>query len=122
MSVPMRYWLWALAFALDFLRFASPDARNLFRSMPPDRDHAAERHAELTLIVLGEAFIKVLDDLSVLLQVRDAQPRTTACEECLAWVSPGSTFGCSSSCGHVGCCDGSKLRHATGHAAVTTHP
>jgi hypothetical protein len=25
-------------------------------------------------------------------------------------------------CGHVGCCDSSKGRHATGHHRSTTHP
>ncbi len=56
-------------------------------------------------------------------QVRDVQPRTPAgCEECLAmgdtWVHLRECL----SCGHVGCCDSSKNRHATAHFRGTAHP
>jgi uncharacterized UBP type Zn finger protein len=56
-------------------------------------------------------------------QVQPVQPRTPAgCEECLAmgdtWVHLRECL----SCGHVGCCDSSKNRHATAHFRTTTHP
>jgi uncharacterized UBP type Zn finger protein len=50
-------------------------------------------------------------------------PRTPAgCEECLRdgtrWVHLRECL----SCGHVGCCDSSPMRHATAHFHATTHP
>src|SRR5258708_31793419 len=49
--------------------------------------------------------------------VRPVAPRTPdGCEECLqlgtAWVHLRLCL----TCGHVGCCDSSPLRHARGHA------
>lgn len=55
-------------------------------------------------------------------QIRDVDPRTSGCEECLqtgdAWVHLRLCLGC----GHVGCCDQSKNRHATKHFRQTGHP
>ena len=53
----------------------------------------------------------------------DVSPRTPdGCEECLAsgddWVHLRLCLGC----GHVGCCDDSKNRHATKHFKATGHP
>lgn len=54
---------------------------------------------------------------------RDHAPNTPdGCEECLAsgdtWVHLRLCLGC----GHVGCCDSSKNKHATKHFRSTTHP
>lgn len=50
------------------------------------------------------------------------EPRTQGCEECLAvgdrWVHLRECL----TCGHVGCCDQSKNRHATRHFKQTQHP
>jgi monovalent cation/hydrogen antiporter len=51
------------------------------------------------------------------------QPKTpTGCEECLqigdAWVHLRLCL----TCGHVGCCDSSKNKHATKHFEETAHP
>lgn len=44
------------------------------------------------------------------------------CEECLAtggwWVHLRMCL----SCGHIGCCDSSPNRHASGHACKSGHP
>lgn len=44
------------------------------------------------------------------------------CEECLreggVWLHLRICLGC----GHIGCCDDSPNRHATGHHAETGHP
>lgn len=50
-------------------------------------------------------------------------PNTPAgCEECLAigdtWVHLRLCLGC----GHVGCCDSSRNRHATKHFSQSHHP
>jgi hypothetical protein len=56
-------------------------------------------------------------------QVLNVAPRTpSGCEECLAmgdrWVHLRECL----SCGHVGCCDSSKNRHATAHFHASQHP
>lgn len=61
---PTRYLLWGLAILVDFARILFPGALEMVRRIPADREHAAERYAQFTLIVLGEAFIKVIDLLS----------------------------------------------------------
>ena len=55
-------------------------------------------------------------------QIRNVKPSSWGCEECIAlgdtWVHLRECL----ICGHVGCCDSSKNRHATKHFQVTTHP
>ncbi len=55
-------------------------------------------------------------------QVRAVSPRTQGCEECLelgdTWVHLRECL----SCGHVGCCNDSKNKHATKHFLATEHP
>jgi CPA2 family monovalent cation:H+ antiporter-2 len=54
--------------------------------------------------------------------VRAVLPSARGCEECLrtgdAWVH----LRLCMTCGHVGCCDSSKNRHASKHYAPTGHP
>ena len=53
---------------------------------------------------------------------RDVAARTSGCEECLAmgdtWVHLRLCLGC----GHVGCCDSSKNKHASKHFRATRQP
>ncbi len=55
-------------------------------------------------------------------QIKDVAPSGNGCVECLqtgdAWVN----LRMCSSCGHIGCCDSSKNRHATKHFQSTRHP
>lgn len=55
-------------------------------------------------------------------QVQDVKTDAEGCEECLRsgdeWVHLRQCL----SCGHVGCCDSSKNKHATGHFRQTGHP
>jgi len=44
------------------------------------------------------------------------------CEECLASGETWVHLRLCLACGHVGCCDQSKNRHATKHFRATTHP
>jgi hypothetical protein len=56
-------------------------------------------------------------------QVRHVVPRTPqGCEECLKIGSPWLHLRLCLTCGHVGCCDQSPNRHATGHFHQTGHP
>jgi Zn-finger in ubiquitin-hydrolases and other protein len=53
--------------------------------------------------------------------VRDVGPRSTGCEECLRLHSPWVHLRFCLTCGHVGCCDSSPLRHARKHAHRSGH-
>jgi uncharacterized UBP type Zn finger protein len=44
------------------------------------------------------------------------------CEECLAQGDTWVHLRLCLACGHVGCCDSSKNKHATKHYQQTTHP
>ena len=54
--------------------------------------------------------------------IRDVTPSALGCEECLrlgqAWVHLRICLHC----GHVGCCNSSKNKHATKHYHATRHP
>jgi uncharacterized UBP type Zn finger protein len=50
------------------------------------------------------------------------QPRAPGCEECLAIGDTWVHLRLCRSCGHVGCCDDSKNKHATKHFRATRHP
>jgi low temperature requirement protein LtrA len=55
---PARYLLWFLGMAADF---AVPlTSRQLNALLPPDVPHMAERYGLFTIIVMGEAFVKVV--------------------------------------------------------------
>jgi hypothetical protein len=49
-------------------------------------------------------------------------PSGTGCVECEATSSWWFHLRRCAQCGHVGCCDDSLGRHATGHAEQTGHP
>ncbi len=52
-----------------------------------------------------------------------AQPRTPeGCEECLEQGLEWVHLRLCLTCGHVGCCDSSVGKHATGHFNDTDHP
>ena len=56
-------------------------------------------------------------------EVRDVRPRTPrGCEECLRIGSTWVHLRLCLECGHVGCCDDSINKHATGHFHATRHP
>jgi len=54
--------------------------------------------------------------------IKDVAPNTRGCEECLATGDQWVHLRMCLSCGHVGCCDSSKNRHATKHFRATGHP
>ena len=56
-------------------------------------------------------------------EAKDIRPRTPdGCEECLAAGDEWVALRVCLACGHVGCCDSSKNRHATKHYQNTQHP
>ena len=55
-------------------------------------------------------------------QIRPVRPSAVGCEECLALGDTWLHLRLCLTCGHVGCCDSSRNRHATAHHHATTHP
>jgi hypothetical protein len=55
-------------------------------------------------------------------QIRNVTPEANGCVDCLAVGDTWVHLRLCMICGHVGCCDSSKNRHASAHARVTDHP
>jgi uncharacterized UBP type Zn finger protein len=55
-------------------------------------------------------------------QIRPVEPNSTGCQECLELGDTWVHLRLCLACGHVGCCDSSKNRHATRHFGQTHHP
>jgi uncharacterized UBP type Zn finger protein len=53
---------------------------------------------------------------------RDVILQTDRCEECLKTGDEWIHLRMCLSCGHVGCCDSSKNKHATNHYHLSHHP
>ena len=55
--------------------------------------------------------------------IKDVAPNTPeGCEECLAIGDDWVHLRLCMSCGHVGCCNDSKNKHATKHFIASHHP
>jgi diadenylate cyclase len=54
--------------------------------------------------------------------LRPVAPRSDGCEECLRTGDDWVHLRLCLTCGHVGCCDDSKNKHATAHFHSTGHP
>jgi len=55
-------------------------------------------------------------------QIQNPSPKTDGCEECLRMGDSWVHLRLCEICGHVGCCDSSKNKHATKHFQKTKHP
>jgi uncharacterized UBP type Zn finger protein len=62
------------------------------------------------------------ENCSHLAQITNPSPNTDGCEECLRMGDTWVHLRLCEICGHVGCCDSSKNRHATKHFHQTKHP
>ena len=51
-------------------------------------------------------------------QIRDVTPSSNGCEDCLKMGDTRVHLRFCLTCGHVGCCDDSKNKHATNHLIV----
>lgn len=54
--------------------------------------------------------------------VKRVRPSSKGCEECLKSGDRWVHLRICLECGHVGCCDSSKNRHARAHFHTTQHP
>lgn len=59
---PWNYLMWGLGLLIDFAVPMNRRSRQLALRFPPDALHMAERYGLLTIIVLGESFVKVLSE------------------------------------------------------------
>jgi uncharacterized UBP type Zn finger protein len=55
-------------------------------------------------------------------QMQKVKPSARGCEDCLKMGDTWVHLRICESCGHVGCCDSSKNKHATKHFHATNHP
>ena len=55
-------------------------------------------------------------------QIHDVRPSGAGCEDCLRIGGRWVHLRMCLVCGHVGCCDSSPGKHATGHFHATGHP
>jgi uncharacterized UBP type Zn finger protein len=54
--------------------------------------------------------------------IHDVTPSGDVCEECTKMGDTWFHLRLCETCGHVGCCDDSKNKHATKHFHATGHP
>ena len=54
--------------------------------------------------------------------IAPVDPSADGCEDCLKTGGRWVHLRMCQACGHVGCCDNSPGRHATGHWHATQHP
>lgn len=62
------------------------------------------------------------EDCSHLDQIQEVSPSAQGCEDCLRIGDTWVHLRMCLICGHVGCCDNSKNKHATAHFNETGHP
>ena len=55
-------------------------------------------------------------------EIKKVKPSADGCEDCLKTGDSWVHLRLCETCGHVGCCDNSKNRHATKHFHTTSHP
>ncbi|MDQ3802305.1 MAG: cation:proton antiporter [Acidobacteriota bacterium] len=103
----------------------------IFRANESESSEGGEK---ATLAIAGggagvdtERVVKLdLENLSVncehLVEVRPVLPSARGCEECLRSGDTWVHLRLCMTCGHVGCCDSSKNRHASKHYPATGHP
>jgi monovalent cation:H+ antiporter-2, CPA2 family len=62
------------------------------------------------------------DGCSHVSEIRPVRPSASGCEECLRTGDTWVHLRLCMTCGHVGCCDSSRNKHATAHHHRTGHP
>jgi uncharacterized UBP type Zn finger protein len=55
-------------------------------------------------------------------QIKTTHTKVQVCEECVKMHDTWVHLRMCLTCGHVGCCDSSKNKHATKHFHTTNHP
>lgn len=55
-------------------------------------------------------------------QIKSVEPSADGCEDCLKTGDTWVMLRMCLTCGHVGCCNSSKNKHASKHYLATDHP
>ena len=63
-----------------------------------------------------------MEPCSHLDQINPVSPSAKGCEDCLKIGDEWFHLRMCLICGHTGCCDSSKNKHATAHFHATSHP
>ena len=91
------------------------------RAAPAERGPAEERRPPREESSMRRLMRVLRRECTHLDQINDVEPSAEGCEECLqmgdTWVHLRECL----ICGHVGCCDSSKNKHATKHFHATEH-
>lgn len=106
---------------------AFADAAPLFRvgSIGEAEAAALERAAERRMIDTEKTVNLIVHDgqgCAHASAVRPVRPSAPGCEDCLRTGARWVHLRLCMTCGHVGCCDSSPNKHATGHFHQTHHP
>ena len=62
------------------------------------------------------------EECTHLASIHEVKPSAKGCEDCLKIGDTWVHLRLCLQCGHVGCCDSSKNKHATKHFRLTQHP
>ena len=62
------------------------------------------------------------DECVHIAQIKEVTPSANGCEDCLKTGDGWVHLRLCENCGHVGCCDSSKNKHATKHFQASGHP
>ena len=62
------------------------------------------------------------DNCEHIRHLKKMKPHSKGCEECLKMGDTWVHLRLCMECGHVGCCDSSKNKHATKHYHASKHP
>ena len=86
---------------------------------PKPQDGIARRWKDLDALPIINGMANNCTHLN---QIKKVTPSAKGCEECLKMGDTWVHLRLCLSCGHVGCCDNSKNKHATKHFHHTKHP
>lgn len=91
-------------------------ARRHLSGLPTPIEEPEEHHVQLSEAQRNSAQCKHTDQTTVVV------PSGDGCQECIEMGDTWVHLRICMTCGHVGCCDSSKNKHATKHAKSTGHP
>ena len=106
----------AAAFAAAAPLFRTSDVTSI------EGDSAARARADIDLEALIDFTPKPESACTHLDRIRPVRPSAPGCEECLRLGDQWVHLRVCLTCGHVGCCDSSKNKHATRHYHTSAHP
>ena len=68
------------------------------------------------------SFLSMANECTHTNEIHEVTPSAEGCEDCLKIGDTWMHLRLCMTCGHVGCCDSSKNKHATKHFHATNHP